>query len=92
MRNVYLYWVGKDYKLIKILRKLIFLHSKSGLGYTVHFINEKNINNYLNDLPECFDKLIPAHQADYVRVNVINRFGGIWLDSDTLVIEKITIL
>ena len=31
----------------------------------------------------------PAHQADFVRVNVICDYGGIWLDSDTLVLDSL---
>ena len=31
----------------------------------------------------------PTHQADFVRVNVICDYGGIWLDSDTLVLDSL---
>lgn len=88
-RNVFLYWVGKDYSLISILRKLIYFHSKTGNGYTVHLITDKNINEYITYVPSYFFSMCPAHQADYVRVNVICTYGGIWLDSDTLVIESL---
>lgn len=88
-RNVYLYWVGKEYKLIEILRNIIYLHSKSGNGYNVIFINHDNIRDYISNIPECFWKLSLAHQADFVRVNVIHDYGGIWLDSDTLVMESL---
>lgn len=86
--NVYLYWVGKEYKLISILRKLIYAHSKSGKGYEVILITDKNVNEYVK-VPEYFDKLCPAHQADFVRVSVICDFGGIWLDSDTLIMHSL---
>jgi SAM-dependent methyltransferase len=88
-RNVYIYWVGKEYTLISILRNLIYLHSTSGKGYKVHLITDKNINEYIGDVPSYFNKLLPAHQADFVRVNVICDFGGIWLDSDTLVLHTL---
>jgi hypothetical protein len=88
-RNVFIYWVGKDYKLIKILRQLMLYHSNNGSNYTLHFINDKNINDYLTDIPEVFNKLCPAHQADYVRVNLIYKYGGIWLDSDTIVMDDL---
>ena len=87
--NVFLYWVGNDYKLIKILRKLIYLHSNNSLNYTVHLINKENINNYIKNVPDYFNDLLPAHQADFVRVNVICDYGGIWLDSDTLVMDNL---
>lgn len=88
-RNIYLYWIGHEYKLISILRNLIYLHSTNGKGYNVILITHDNINNYIKDLPEYFYNLIPAHQADFVRVNVICEYGGIWLDSDTLILDTL---
>jgi len=88
-RNLYLYWVGKEYKLISILRNLIYLHSTNGAGYNIHLITDKNISDYIEDIPDYFGNLCPAHQADFVRVNVICDYGGIWLDSDTLVLTSL---
>lgn len=88
-RNIYLYWVGKEYKLITILRRLIYLHSTNGIGYKVNLITEQNISDYIQDIPDYFSNLCPAHQADFVRVNVICDYGGIWLDSDTLVVDSL---
>jgi hypothetical protein len=88
-RNVFLYWVGKEYKLISILRRLIYLHSTNGKGYNVVLITEKNINDYVKNIPDYFKDLCPAHQADFVRVNVVCENGGIWLDSDTLVLDSL---
>ena len=88
-RNIYLYWVGKEYKLISILRDLIYLHSTNGIGYKVNLITDKNIREYIKDIPDYFNSLFPTHQADFVRVHVICDYGGIWLDSDTLVIDKL---
>jgi len=91
-RNIFLYWVGKEYSLIQILRNLIYLHSKNGKGYNVILITDKNINDYIENIPDYFDKLVPAHQADFVRVNVICEYGGIWLDSDTLILDTLDTL
>jgi hypothetical protein len=84
-----MYWIGNDYKLIKLLRNLINLHSTNGNGYKVHLINNSNINEYIKDLPSYFYDLLPANQADYLRVSVICDKGGMWLDSDTLVIDSL---
>lgn len=89
MNNIYLYWVGNEYKLIKILRQLIYMHSTNGKGYAVNLINHGNIKEYIPYLPDYFYKLQPAHQADFVRVCVLCEKGGIWLDSDTLVVDKL---
>jgi hypothetical protein len=87
--NVFIYWVGNEYKLIKILRKLMYYHSNNDNNYKIHLLNDKNITDYLKNIPEVFHKLQPAHQADYVRVNVIYKYGGIWLDSDTIVMDSL---
>jgi hypothetical protein len=89
MRNVFLYWVGKDYKVIRRLRNLIYMHSMFGTAYTVHLIDDKNVLTYIHDLPPSFSKLKPAHQADYVRVYTVCKYGGIWLDADTIVMESL---
>lgn len=91
-RNVFLYWVGKEYKLISILRKLIYLHSTNGKGYKVNLITRENVKDFISIVPPYFDNLLPAHQADFVRVNVICEKGGIWLDSDTLVMDSLDTL
>lgn len=88
-RNLYLYWIGVEYKLISILRNLIYLHSTNGIGYKIHLVTDKNISDYIKDIPDYFSKLLPAHQADFVRINVICDYGGIWLDSDTLVLNSL---
>lgn len=89
MRNIFLYWVGKDYKLISLLRQLIYLHSTNGNGYRVHFITKKNLHKYIKFIPSFFNRLHPAHQADFIRVNVICDYGGIWLDSDIVVMNSL---
>ena len=71
MNNLFIYWVGKEYKLISDLRKLIYLHSTNGNGYTVHLLNHENIKDYVENIPSYFYSLQPAHQADFVRVHVI---------------------
>ena len=86
--KVFLYWVGSDYKLIKILRDIIYYHSNDSKNYEVILINDKNVRDYV-DIPDFFFELLPAYQADIVRVNVLYKYGGIWLDSDTIVMDNL---
>lgn len=88
MNKVFLYWVGKEYKLLKILREKIYKYSTVGKGYEVVLLTKENVKDYVK-LPPYFFRLQPAHQADYVRVNVICDYGGIWLDADTIVVDKL---
>lgn len=88
-RNLYTYWIGKNFKLINVLKKLMILHSKNGNQYKFHLITPENINSYVKNIPDYFYELLPAHQADFVRINVICDNGGLWLDSDVLVIDSL---
>lgn len=91
--NVFIFWVGREYKIIKFLRALIYHHSNNGKNYKVHFINYDNLRDYIKEeIPECFWKLSPMHQSDYLRVQVIYHYGGIWLDSDTIVMDDLSSL
>jgi hypothetical protein len=88
--NVFMYWVGPVPEFIMYLRKLIYLHSQNQTKYKIHLINRESVLNYIDEIPECFDKLKPAHQADYVRVAAVCKYGGIWLDSDTIVMNDLS--
>lgn len=89
MRKIFLYWIEKEFKLISILRNLIYLHSKNGKGYEVNLITDDNIKEYIKEIPIYFNNMNPSQKADFVRVNVICDYGGIWLDSDTLVLNSL---
>ena len=91
-RNVYMYWVGNERKLTSILRNLIHLHSTNGRGYKVHLITDKNIHDYVHELPVCFNELHPSVQATFLSVHVIYEYGGIWIDSNTLVLDTLDTL
>lgn len=88
--NLFMYWVGPVPEFIMYLRKLIYLHSQNQTKYKIHLINRENVKTYIDEIPECFDKLKPAHQADYVRVAAVCKYGGIWLDSDTIVMNDLS--
>jgi hypothetical protein len=86
-RNAFIYWAGHDYSLITLLRRIMVRHADEGRNYVLHHVTPENARRYLDDLPECFDTLCPVQQADVVRVLLVCRYGGLWLDSDTLVMD-----
>ncbi len=92
-KNVFLYWIGEPVPhLIMLLRELIYKHSRDGQAYKVHLINHDNLDTYVpaSERPGCFKDLVPAHQADFVRIYCVCKYGGIWLDSDTLVMSDLS--
>lgn len=53
----------------------------------MHLVTRQTVRHYLPDLPSCFDRIGPVMQADYIRVNVLARYSGIWMDSDNIVMN-----
>lgn len=95
--KVITYWEGPQPLLIQILLKIMEMHSIYS-PRTSEEISFKciNINEFLADKNgtycDYFTNLSAASQADIVRVEYIYKNGGIWLDSDTLVMEPINTL
>lgn len=83
--KIFIYWTGNKYNLIKIFHKLLELHCEKN-GYELHILTPENIKEYIR-IPNYFFNMLPAHQADYSRINLIKKYGGIWLDSDNLMIS-----
>ena len=70
------------------------LHSNHGENYQLKILNDQEFldSNKREFSSEFFKNLQPAIQADIVRVFNITNHGGIWLDSDTLVMSNLDIL
>lgn len=91
-KNVFMYWTGDEFKLIKLLREIIVHFSTVGEGYQLHLITDKNASDYFSDLPEGWKDVAPCFQADIIRVWAVLKYGGIWLDADILILENLDCL
>ena len=53
------------------------------------FLNEKTVYNYIPDLRKDLDKKLSIQQkTDYIRIMLLYRYGGIWVDSDTIAMNN----
>ena len=86
-KNIFFYWEGPVPPLISVLKKLILLHSNQNKNYNPVFLNDSNIESYIK-VPHHYKKMSYTHRADFIRVAVINKFGGIYIDSDTLIMSS----
>jgi hypothetical protein len=91
---LWVYWENKKDKVmpdyIKLCRQSILKHcSKS---FNVVELDEKNIYHYLPELKEKekdykLDKLIIAHKVDYYRILLLNKYGGLYVDADIIMLR-----
>ena len=92
--QIYYCWLQGEENL-PVLARCCYNSLKENSGsYKVTFIDEKNCSDYV-DIPQYIlekykaGKMKPAHFADVIRVNLLERYGGLWLDSTILVTEPL---
>ncbi len=91
-KNIFLYWDNKPGvktpEYISMCQETI--EKNKGDGIKLNIVNKNNITDYLDDLPVNLFKLKEiAHVADYVRIALLVRYGGIWLDSDCILLKSL---
>jgi hypothetical protein len=92
-KNIWMYWENKPGKTKPVYLKLCFdtIFKNCDKNFTIHLLDEKTIYNYLPNLRKDLDeKLNIPQKADYYRLKLLEKYGGIWLDSDTIVLKDLT--
>ncbi len=89
-KDVFFFWDGGIQRMPELLQNL-FIHNKllcERYGLKVHLINNESINEYLEP-HDYFFKLQSNHQSDYVRWHILNKYGGVWMDTDILILKDL---
>ena len=55
-------------------------------GWSYRFLTSETLSQYIDptQFPEQVKKLGPQHQADYIRLALLKKYGGVWLDSSII--------
>jgi len=89
---LWVYWDNIDRKdkpnHIDLCHRSIIKHcSKS---FNIVFVNKDNIRKYLPELDELelnFNNVCIAHKVDFYRIFLLYKYGGLYLDSDVIVLR-----
>lgn len=86
--KLWVYWEGKMPAYIKLCLDTVKKHcSKS---FDIAFLNNNNIYDYLPELKKSkidLSKLSIAHKVDYYRILLLKKYGGLYIDADTIVMK-----
>ncbi|MBQ0101893.1 MAG: hypothetical protein KBT31_03755 [Firmicutes bacterium] len=84
-----MWWQGEENapEIVKKCLESIRLHAGT---HPVIIVDQYNVNKYL-DIPEYISQkalngqMCLAHFSDYIRISLLNNYGGLWLDSTLFV-------
>ncbi len=88
-RIIWSYWHG-DTRPLVVQRCLANwrMHSR---GWEIRLIGPKDFDEFViaADLPPTFRALTPARQSDWLRLYLLQRYGGVWIDASTILTRSL---
>lgn len=92
--QIYFCWFQGEAHLPPIVRCCYNSLRQNAGRYKIVFIDEQNFSRYVDIAPHIMDKfragkISRTHFSDILRVNLLERHGGLWLDSTILVTEPL---
>ena len=87
------WWTGEE-TAPELVKKCIQSIRKNAGAHPVNFIDKFTYSQYI-DIPDYMLKKIEsgnmglAHLSDYIRISLIEKFGGLWLDATIFCADKI---
>lgn len=82
---IWMFWDKPELpELINLIKENNALKLK---GWEIIYLNELNINNYIpkDEYPANFNTLGIQHKADWIRLYLLNKYGGTWLDASIII-------
>jgi len=87
-RIIWQYWETRGKKPAHIDHLHRFVEKNSGVN--VKLVTPENLHEYLDDVPQAILEIHElAHKADMLRTMLVAKHGGMWLDSDALVLRDL---
>ena len=69
-----------------LIQKIHDYNLKHVGSWTVHFLDKTSVYKYIpkSEFPRKYNGLKPAHKADWIRLTLLSKYGGVWIDASIL--------
>jgi hypothetical protein len=92
MSNIWVYWETKSGDTKPVYLDLCYKTiCKFSSGHNVILLNDKTVKSYLT-IPKFYSNFTVVQRADWLRIELLKKYGGLWLDSDTIVLKPLDVL
>lgn len=84
---IWSYWTGDAPPLV--VRRCMARWRVLNPGFSVRVLDDSNLHTYVSALPASLAQQSPARRADWLRLELLRRHGGIWLDASTILTQSL---
>lgn len=85
-RILWTYWQGAPPPLVqRCLDNWRRLHPH----FDIRILDERSVLQHLPAIPTVLEGALPAKRADWIRLELLRRHGGIWLDASTILTQPL---
>ena len=85
IKIIWTYWHGKNNKLLDVCLESWKIYLPD---WDIRIINKDSLKNYDIKKPLNYNKLTQTTKSDVIRLNLLYKYGGIWLDRSVLLNES----
>ena len=89
-KSIWVYW-NTGYDNMPLIIKHIYNSNRKiceKYNYKFILLTNENLCNYIDNIHERFLAISPNYQSDYVRYNILEKYGGLWLDTNFIIFDN----
>lgn len=86
-KQIWTFW--HDSHPPQVVRECIAGWQRLNPDYQITLVTRDSIGQYINNLPTNFTEVHITKQADWLRLALLEKYGGIWLDSSILLTQSL---
>ena len=81
---VWMYWDNPE--MPPLIQTIQTNNTNKLKNWNIRCLHETSIHKYISktEYPAKFDTLIPQHKSDWIRLALLSKYGGVWMDASTI--------
>lgn len=85
---IWMFWF--DEEIPELVNKCIVNTKRLHQDYEIHILNKNTVTNFIElDLNKLIQKMPMANLSDLIRLKLLSKYGGVWLDASIILTERI---
>ena len=84
---VWAYWNGAAPPAL--IQRCFDNWQRTNQGFSLRILNETIVLDYIPEIPAALDSASHAKRADWIRLELLRRYGGIWVDASSILTRSL---